>query len=175
MSSFFFFPLLQIILHPAGPTFSPHLMSNIWYWDLHSSTHLIPLPRYFLFVTQKYLLLFFVVSIVLHVHLVSSGLCSWILVLVFPYRSSSSGYMYRIGRSMSSRKLMLIARYHAWHCLYPWNLPLLRCSTLLCFSLHLWLRLHLPLLSLLCIILCLSLRGHRYSFFHLTEKTTYPT
>ena len=152
MSSFFFFPLLQIILHPAGPTFSPHLMSNIWYWDLHSSTHLIPLPRYFLFVTQKYLLLFFVVSIVLHVHLVSSGLCSWILVLVFPYRSSSSGYMYRIGRSMSSRKRMLIARYHAWHCLYPW--------TNLCFSSHLWWRLHLPLPSLspLCYALYCAFR-----------------
>lgn len=27
----------------------------------------------------------------------------------------------------------------------------------------------------LCIILCLSLRDHRHSFFHLTEKTTYPT
>ena len=63
------------------------------------------------------------------------------------------------------------AWHRVWHRLYPCTiLPLSRCSTFLCFSLHLWLRPHLPLLfsSPLCYAsYCAFSKGSQILFFHL--------
>ena len=68
---------------------SPYLISNIKYRDRNLVTHLIALLRYSLFASQLFLL--FMDCILLYLHLVSCGLCSWICLSIFLYRS---GYKY---------------------------------------------------------------------------------
>ena len=85
--NFYFFMPPEVILYLAVPTLSPYLVSNIKYWNHDSVTHLIALLRYPLFACQQQLLLFFVACILLHLHLVSCGLCSWIYLLIFPFRN----------------------------------------------------------------------------------------
>ena len=83
----------------------------------------------------------------LHLHLVSCGLCSWVYLLIFPYYSQVW-----VDTNVELVILCVTLVFVAWnrvgHRLYPCKiLPLSRCSIFPCFFLHLWLRLHLPLLS----------------------------
>ena len=114
-----------------------------------------------LFASQKKLLLFLVVCVLLHLHLVSCGLFLDLLVDFFILQWSSSGYKYWIGppmcyfgvRSLTPRMTLFLPLYGSSTIMFP---------ILLCFSLHLWLGPHLLLLSLspLCYVsYCDFLKG----------------
>ena len=77
---------------------------------------------------------------------VSSGLCSWIYFLIFPYPSA---VWVDITTELVAKCVTLV--FAAWHRLYFWTiLPLFKCSSILYFYFRFWLRPHLPLLSFLC-------------------------
>ena len=138
MWSFYFSMPPEILLHPAVPTLSPYLRPI-------SSTETMIQSLIWLLCYNIFCLL--VACILLHLHLVSRGLCSCMYLSIFSYRSEV-----RVDTNtelvVPCMTLVLVARYRAWHCLNSCTiLHLSRCSTSCCFSLHLWLRPDLPLLS----------------------------
>ena len=146
-------------------------MSSIKYRGHDSVTHLIGLLRYPLFPFQEQLLLFFVVCILLHLHLVSFGLCSWMYLVTFPY-ANEVHVDTNAELVVLCLTLVFVVWHRVWHRLNPCTiLPLSRCSTFFCFSLHLSLRTHLPPLfsSPLCYAsYCAFLEGIANTlFFHL--------
>ena len=86
MWNFYFSTPSEIILHPVGPTLSHYVMYKIKCRDRDLVIHLIVLLRHSLLLR----LLFFVICIPLHLHLVSCGFRSSIYLLIFPCHSMTS-------------------------------------------------------------------------------------
>ena len=89
----------------------------------------------------------FEVCILFHLHLISSGLCSWIYLLIFSYRSPV-----KVDRNTELVVLFVTLAFAAWHRLwhrlYSWTILLVSwLFTFLYSSLHLCLRPHISLQS----------------------------